>query len=143
MGPSPASPQGHLRYTWGDVVLTLAGALATLYALRKADQAAEQGGSLVPFWVAYAAGMAAAAWRWVYHIRHRHVVRRSRVTGRTRRAAIAMTIPGVVIVGLGLVQAFAAVSLQAVVFGASAGFVLTTMLGYGALVLRERQQSRT
>jgi hypothetical protein len=54
MGPRRASPEGRLRYTWGDVVLTLAGVLATLYAMGKANRVAEQGGSVVPFWVAYA-----------------------------------------------------------------------------------------
>jgi drug/metabolite transporter (DMT)-like permease len=140
MGPSPASPQGRLRYTWGDVVLTLAGVLATLYAMSKANQVAEQGGSLVPFWVAYAAGVAAAACWWVYYVLHPQAVRRSRATGPTRRTVIAMWL---VIVGLVLVQAFAAVGLQAVAFGASAGFVLSTTLGYGAYVLRERRRSRT
>jgi hypothetical protein len=70
-------------------------------------------------------------------------VRRILATGRTRRRAIAMATPGLVIVGLGLVEAFATVGLQAVVFGVIAGFVLTTTLGYGALVLRERRRSRT
>jgi drug/metabolite transporter (DMT)-like permease len=140
MGPSPASPRGHPRYTWGDVVLTLAGVLATLYAMGKADQVAEQGGSIVPFWVAYAAGVAAAAGWWVYYVLHPQAVRRSLATGPTRRAVIAMWL---VMVGLILVQAFAAIGLQAVFFGASAGFVLTTTLGYGAYVLRERRRSRT
>lgn len=140
MGPDPASPQGRLRYTWGDVVLTLAGVLTTLYAMGKADQVADQGGSIVPFWVAYAAGVAAAACWWVYYLRHPQAVRRSQATGPTRRAVIAMWL---VMAGLALVQAFATVGLQAVAFGASAGFVLTTTLGYGGYVLRERRRSRT
>jgi threonine/homoserine efflux transporter RhtA len=143
MNPGRASPQRHLRYAWGDVVLTLTGVLFTLYAMGKADQVAEQGGSLMPFWVAYAAGVAAAACWLGYYARRRQAVRRSRATGGTRRTAIALATPGLVIVGLGLVEAFAAVGLQAVVFGATAGFVLSTMLGYGALVLRERRRSRT
>ena len=57
MNPGRAWPQRRLRYTWGDVVLTLASVLFTLYAIGKAEQA----GSLVPFWVAYAAGLVAAA----------------------------------------------------------------------------------
>jgi hypothetical protein len=61
MGPSRASPEGRLRYSWGDVVLTLAAVLATLQAMSKANQVAEQGGSIVPFWVAYAAAVVAAA----------------------------------------------------------------------------------
>jgi hypothetical protein len=51
--------------------------------------------------------------------------------------------PALVIVGLGLVEAFAAVGLRAVVFGATAGFVLSTMLGYGVLVLRQRRRPWT
>ena len=47
------------------------------------------------------------------------------------------------IVGLALVNAFAAVGLQAVVFGATAGFVLATMLGYRVLVLGQRRRPRT
>ena len=57
MSPGRAWPRRRLRYTWGDVVLTLASVLFTLYAIGKAEQA----GSLVPFWVAYAAGLVAAA----------------------------------------------------------------------------------
>ena len=53
-----------------------------------------------------------------------------------------MATPGLVIVGVGLVQAFAGVGLQAIVFGAVAGFLLSTTLSYGALVLRERRRSR-
>jgi hypothetical protein len=45
MGPSRASPQGRLRYTWGDVFLTVAGVLGTLLAMGKANEVAEQGGS--------------------------------------------------------------------------------------------------
>jgi threonine/homoserine efflux transporter RhtA len=86
--------------------------------------------------------VAAACWLG-YHARRHQAVRRSRATGGTRRTAIALATSGLVIVGLGLVEAFAAVGLQAVVFGAAAGFVLSTMLGYGALVLRERRRSRT
>jgi hypothetical protein len=52
-----------------------------------------------------------------------------------------MAAPGLVIVGVGLVQAFADVDLQAIVFGAVAGFLLSTMLVYGALVLRDRRRS--
>jgi hypothetical protein len=70
------------------------------------------------------------------------VVRRSRAAGRTRRA-LAVATPALVIVGLALVEAFAPVSLQAVVFGAAAGFVLSTMLGYGVLVLRQRRRPGT
>jgi hypothetical protein len=143
MGPSQASPQGHLRYTWSDVVLTLVGVLATLYAMGKAEQVAEQGGSVAPFWIAYAAGVTAGACWWMFHVRDPQAVRRSRASGRTRRSAIAMATPGLVIVGVGLVAAFATVGLQAVVFGVIAGFVLTTTLGYGVLVLRERARSRT
>jgi hypothetical protein len=51
MGPSLASPRGRLRYTWGDVFLTVVGVLGTLLAMGKADEVAEQGGSIVPFWV--------------------------------------------------------------------------------------------
>jgi hypothetical protein len=50
---------GRLRYTWGDVFLTALGVLGTLVALGKANEVAEQGGSTVPFWIAYAAG-----WPW-------------------------------------------------------------------------------
>jgi hypothetical protein len=64
MGPSRASPQGRLRYIWGDVFLTALGVLGTLVALGKANQVAEQGGSVVPFWVAYAAGAAVAVYWW-------------------------------------------------------------------------------
>jgi hypothetical protein len=71
--------------------------------------------------------VAAAACWWVYYVLHPQAVRRSPATGPTRRSVIAMWL---VIVGLVLVQAFAAVGLQAVFVGASAGFVLTTMLGY-------------
>jgi hypothetical protein len=39
-----------------------------------------------------------------------------------------MATPGLVIVGVGLVQAFAGVGLQAIVFGAVAGFLLSMML---------------
>jgi hypothetical protein len=54
-----------------------------------------------------------------------------------------MATPGLVIVGLGLVQAFVAVGLQAVVFGAVAGFLLTATVGYGPYVLLKRRRSRT
>jgi threonine/homoserine efflux transporter RhtA len=142
MSPGPASPRGHLRYTWGDVFLTVVGVLGTLLAMGKANEVAEQGGSIVPFWVAYAAGAAVAACWCLYDVRHLQAVRRGRAPGRTRHAAIAMATPGLVIVGVGLAQAFAAVGLQAIVFGAVAGFLLSTMLSYGALVLRERRRSR-
>lgn len=141
MGPSRASPQGRLRYAWGDVFLTVLGVLGTLVALGKANQVAEQGGSVVPFWVAYAAGAAVAACWCVYDVRHLQAGRRGRAGGRSRRAAIAMATPGLVILGVGLVQVFAGVDLQAMVFGAVAGFLLSTMLVYGALVLRDRRRS--
>jgi threonine/homoserine efflux transporter RhtA len=142
MGPSRASPRGRLRYTWGDVFLAVVGVLGTLLAMGKANEVAEQGGSLVPFWVAYAAGAAVAACWCVYDVRHLQAGRRGRAGGRTRRAAIALATPGLVIVGVGLVQAFAGVGLQAIVVGAVAGFLLSTKLSYGALVLRERRRSR-
>ena len=138
MSPGRAWPRRRLRYTWGDVVLTLASVLFTLYAIGKAEQA----GSLVPFWVAYAAGLVAAAGWLAYDARRPQAVRPNRAAGRTRRA-LAVATPGLVIVGLALVNAFAAVGLQAVVLGATAGFVLSTMLGYGALVLRQRRRPRT
>jgi len=59
-------------------VLTLAGALAALFALRKADQVAEQGGSTLPFWLAGAAGAAAAAYWRVREVRRPQVGRRGR-----------------------------------------------------------------
>jgi hypothetical protein len=132
--------EARLERAAGQSPSRLAGRSTTLYAMSKADQVAEQGGSIVPFWVAYAAGVAAAACWWVYYVLHPEAVRRSLATGPTRRSVIAMWL---VIVGLVLVQAFAAVGLQAVFFGASAGFVLTTTLGCGAYVLRERRRSRT
>jgi hypothetical protein len=138
MRPGRAWPQRRLRYTWGDVVLTLTSVLFTPYAIGKA----EQGGSLVPFWVAYAAGLVAAACWLAYYAPWPQAVRRSRAAGRTRRA-LAVATPALVIVGLALVEAFAPVSLQAVVFGAAAGFVPSTMLGYGALVLRQRRRPGT
>jgi threonine/homoserine efflux transporter RhtA len=141
MGPGRASASGRLRYTWGDVFLTALGVLGTLVALGKANEVAEQGGSTVPFWVAYAAGVAVAACWCVYDVRHLQAGRRGRAGGRNRRTAIALATPGLVIVGVGLVQAFAGVGLEAVVFGAVAGFLLSTMLVYGALVLRERRRS--
>jgi hypothetical protein len=141
MGPSRASPQGRLRYTWGDVVLTVAGVLATLLAMGKANEVAEQGGSVVPFWVAYAAAAAVAACWCVYSVRQLQAGRRSRVGGRIGRAAIAMAAPGLVIVGVGLVRAFTGLDLQALVVGAVAGFLLSTMLVYGALVLRDQRRS--
>jgi hypothetical protein len=117
MGPSRASPQGRLRYAWGDVFLTVLGVLGTLVALGKANEVAEQGGPVVPFWVAYAAGAAVAACWCVYDVRHLQAGPRGGAGGRTRRGAI--------------------------VFGAVAGFLLSAMLSYGALVLRERRRSRT
>jgi hypothetical protein len=132
--------EARLERAAGQSPSRLAGRSTTLYAMSKADQVAEQGGSIVPFWVAYAAGVAAAACWWVYYVLHPEAVRRSLATGPTRRSVIAMWL---VIVGLVLVQAFAAVGLQAVFFGARAGFVLTTTLGCGAYVLRERRRSRT
>lgn len=143
MGPSRASPRGRLRYTWGDVFLTVVGVLGTLLAMGKANEVAEQGGSIVPFWVAYAAGAAVAACWCVIDVGHLQAVPRGRAGGRTRRAAVAMATPGLVIVGVGLVQAFAGAGLQAIVFGVVAGFLLSTMLSYGALVLRERRRSRS
>lgn len=139
MSPSRTSP---LRYTWGDGFLTVVGVLGTLLAMGRANQVAEQGGSVVPFWAAYAAGAAVAACWCVYDVRHLQAGRRGRAGGRSRRHAIAMATPGLVIVGVGLVQAFAAVGLQAIVFGCVAGFLLSTMLVYGGLVLRERRRSR-
>jgi hypothetical protein len=141
MGPSRASPQGRLRYTWGDGFLTVAGVLGTLVAMGKANEVAEQGGSVVPFWVAYTAAAAVAACWCVYDVRHLQAGRRGRAGGQTGRAAIAMAAPGLVTVGVGLVRAFADVDLQAIVFGAVAGFLLSTMLVYGALVLRDRRRS--
>jgi hypothetical protein len=138
MRPGRGWPQRHLRYTWGDVVLTLTSVLFTPYAIGKAKQA----GSLVPFWVAYAAGLVAAACWLAYYAHRPQAVRRSPAAGRTRRG-LAVATPGLVIVGLALVEAFAPVGLQAVVFGATAGFVLSTMLGYGALVVRQRRRPRT
>jgi hypothetical protein len=138
MRPGRAWPQRRLRYTWGDAVLTLTSVLFTPYAIGKAEQA----GSLVPFWVAYAAGLVAAACWLAYDARRPQAVRRCPAAGRTRRRALAVATPGLVIVGLGLVEAFAPVGLQAVVFGATAGFVLSTMLGYGVLVLRQRRGPR-
>jgi hypothetical protein len=138
MSPGRAWPQRRLRYTWGDVVLTLTSVLFTPYAIGKA----ERGGSLVPFWVAYAAGLVAAACWLAYYARRPQAVRRRRAAGRTRRA-LAVATPGLVIVGLGLVEAFVAVGLQAVVFGATAGLVLSTMVGYGVLVLRQRRRPWT
>jgi hypothetical protein len=44
------------------------------------------------------------------------------------------------LVGYALVQ-FAPIEAQAVVIGAYAGFLLATMLGYGADVLRQRRRS--
>ena len=139
MGPSRASPQGRLRYTWGDVVLTVAGVLGTLLAMGKANQVAEQGGSVVPFWVAYAAAAAVAACWCLYDVRQ--LQQRGRVRGRIGHGVIAMAAPGLVIMGVGLVWAFTGLDLQALAFGAVAGFLLSTMLVYGALALWDRRRS--
>jgi hypothetical protein len=96
----------------------------------------------VPVWVASAAGAAVAACWCVYDVGHPQAVRRGRAGGRPRRATVAVATPGLVIVGVALVQAFAGVGLEAVVFGAVVGFLLSAMLSYGALVLRERRRSR-
>jgi hypothetical protein len=104
---------------------------------------AEQGSSVVPFWVAYAAAAAVAACWCASNVRHLQVGRHGRADGRSHRVAIAMAAPGLVIVGVGLVRAFAGLGLlQALVFGAVAGFLLSMMLVYGALVLRDRRRSR-
>ena len=139
MGPGRASPQRRLRCAWGDGFLTALGVLGTLGALGKANQVAEQGGSVVPFWVAYAAAAAVAACWCIYDVRH--LQQRGRVGGRTGRAAIAMAAPGLVIGGVGLVWAFTGLDLQALAFGAVAGFLLSTMLVYGALALWDRRRS--
>ena len=137
MDPSRASPRGRLRYTWGDVVLTVAGVLGTVLAMGKANQVAEQGGSVVPFWVAYAAAAAVAACWCVYDVRQ--LQRRGRAGGR--RGHGAMAAPGLVIVGVGVVWAFTGLDLQVLAVGALAGFLLSTMLVYGALVLHDRRRS--
>jgi threonine/homoserine efflux transporter RhtA len=141
MGPSRASPQGRLRCTWGDGFLTVVGVLGTLLALGKATRWPSRKARSCRFGTAYAAGAAVAACWCVYDVRHLQAGRRGRAGGRTGRAAIAMAAPGLVIVGVGLAQAFADLGLQALVFGAVAGFLLSTMLVYGALVLRARRRS--
>jgi threonine/homoserine efflux transporter RhtA len=115
--------------------------LGTVLAVGKANEVAELGGSVVPFWVAHSAAAALAACWCVYDVRHLQAGRRGRAGGRTGPAAIALAAPGLVIVGVGLVQAFAGLGLQALVIGAVAGFLLSTMLVYGALVLRDRRRS--
>ena len=95
----------------------------------------------MPFWVAYAAAAVLAACWCIYSVRQLQAGRRGRVDGRIGRAAIALATPAVVILGVGLVQMFSGLDLQALVVGAVAGFVLSTMLVYGALVLGDRRRS--
>jgi hypothetical protein len=70
-----------------DAFLTLLGLIGTLYAAARADDVADKGGSMVPFWIAYAAGAAAAICWWVFYSRNPAAVRRSRASEGRRRSA--------------------------------------------------------
>jgi hypothetical protein len=135
-----ASPGARFRYTWGDVFLTLVGVGTTLYAADKATQVAKQGGSMLPFWLAYSSGAGGAICWWAYYIRNPDAMQRSQARTARRRVIVIAAGPFLGVVGSLLVQ-FSPLGLQAVILGAFGGFLLATMLGYAVLVLRQRRRS--
>lgn len=142
LAPRTASSGARSKYTWGDAFLTLVGVVTTLYAADKATQVAKEGGSMLPFWVAYITGAVAALCWWAYYFRHPRAVRQSQARAAKRRAVFIAAAPFLGVLGSLLVQ-FAPLGLQAVILGAFGGFLLVATLCFGAFVLCQRRRSQS